>query len=256
MLRCKIIAMRVVLLGTGFAVPSRERVQSGVLVETGGNLILLDCGGGVLGNVAKAGYNATDVTHVFLTHLHLDHNIDLFPLLKARWILEENKAKVYGPEGTKKLIDALFEAYPYLKDRFDLEITELKNGDVVSLGDDRITCASVRHSPESIAYRIESVSFIVYTGDTEPCEGVKTLIGDGIDVLIHECSLFDSYIEGHTSVKSLGVFLKDEPIKKLVLTHFSSEIHGHEEEIVEIIKRYFSGEIVIGEDLLSLDLPP
>ncbi len=249
--------MRIVLLGTGFAVPSRKRVQSGVLIETAENKILLDCGSGVLGNLSKAGYNPTDVTHIFFTHHHLDHDIDFFPLLKARLILGQSKLSVYGPEGTEKWIDALFGAYPYLEGRLDLEVEELKDGEAVNIGDDRVTCASACHGPDSIAYRVDSASSVVYSGDTEPCGGGRTLIGDGTDVLIHECSVLDDseHREGHTTPTALGEFLKDARVKTLILTHFSSEIPGHEEEIVEILKQYFTGEIVIGEDLLSLEVP-
>ncbi|MEE8402336.1 MAG: MBL fold metallo-hydrolase, partial [Candidatus Hydrothermarchaeaceae archaeon] len=167
------------------------------------------------------------------------------------------KANVYGPEGTKKWIDALFEAYPYLEGKLDLEVKELKDGETVALGSDTITCASTFHSPDSIAYRIDSASSVVYSGDTEPCGGMKTLLGSGTDVLIHECSVLDSseHREGHTTPTALGEFLKNAPVKTLVLTHFSSEIPGHEGEIVEILKRYFTGKIVIGEDLLSLKAP-
>lgn len=249
--------MRIVLLGTGFAVPSPKRVQSGILIETGENLILVDCGSGVLGNLAKAGYSPTDVTHVFFTHHHLDHDIDFLPLLKARLILENTGIKSYGPEGTKKWINALFEAYPYLEGRFDLEIKELEDGETLAIGNDSVACASACHSPHSIAYRIDSKSSVVYSGDTEPCEGVKTLIGSGTDTLIHECSVLDfsEHREGHTTPTALGEFLKDAPVKRVVLTHFSSEIPGHEEEIVALLKQYFAGEIVIGKDLVSLEAP-
>lgn len=247
--------MRIVFLGTGFAVPSKERVQSGVLIETKKNKILMDCGGGVLGNLPKAGYSPNDITHVFFSHLHLDHNIDFLPLLKARWILEENTVKLYGPKGSEKLVEALFGAYPYLEDVFELDIKELENGDVFYIEDDRISCGSACHSPESIAYRIESEGSLIYSGDTQPCDGIKTLVGEGVDMLVHECSLFDSKIEGHTNVKSLGEFMKDLPVERLVLTHFSSEITGREGEVVEILKQYFSGEIVMGEDLLTLEIP-
>jgi ribonuclease BN (tRNA processing enzyme) len=246
--------MRIVLLGTGFAVPSQKRVQSGILIETKENLILLDCGSGVMGNLAKAGYDTVDLTHVFFTHHHLDHNIDFFPILKARLLLGNTEMKAYGPEGTKKWINSLFEAYSYLEGRLDLEVRELEDGDTVDIGGDRITCASACHSPHGIAYRIDSESSVVYSGDTEPCAGVKTLIGGGTDVLIHECSVLDSYIEGHTTLKSLGEFLKDVQVKRLVLTHLPLEISEHEKEIVEILKQGFSGEIVIGEDLLSLEV--
>ncbi len=249
--------MRIVMLGTGFAVPSQERVQSGVLIETGEDLILLDCGSGVLGNLAKAGYSPTDVTHIFFTHHHLDHDIDFFPLLKARLILGNGRAKVYGPVGTKRWINALFGVYPYLEEKLKLEVRELGDGETVAVGDGSVTCASACHAPNSIAYRVDSTSSVVYSGDTEPCAGVKTLLAEGVDVLIHECSVLDlsEHRAGHTTPTALGEFLKDAPVKTLVLTHFSSEISGHEQEIVDILKRYFAGEIVIGKDLLSLEVP-
>jgi ribonuclease BN (tRNA processing enzyme) len=249
--------MRIVLLGTGFAVPSQKRVQSGVLIGTEGNLILLDCGSGVMGNLAKAGYDTTDITQIFFTHAHLDHNIDFFPILKARILLGKAEMKAYGPVGTERWIKGLFEAYPYLEGRLDLKVCELKDGDVVDIGNDKVTCASTCHVDNSIGYRIDSDSSVVCSGDTEPCAGVKTLIGDWADVLIHECSVLDSseHEKGHTTPTALGEFLKDVPVERLVLTHFSSEISGNEKEIVEIIKRYFSGDVVVGEDLLSLDVP-
>lgn len=249
------MVMRIVLLGTGYAVPSQKRVQSGVLIATGENLILADCGSGVLGNLTKAGYSPADITHIFFTHHHLDHDIDFFPILKARLLLGKTEVRAYGPEGTEKWINALFEAYPYLEGRFDLEVKELEDGETLAIGNDRVMCASTCHA-NSIAYRINSKSSVVYSGDTEPCAGVKTLLGSGTDVLIHECSVLDSSnSEGHTTPRSLGEFLKGAPVKTLVLTHFPSEISGHEEEIVGILKQCFAGEIVIGEDLLSLEVP-
>lgn len=250
------MAMKIVLLGTGFAVPSKERVQSGVLIETEEHRILIDCGSGTLGNLAKAGYAPTDITHVFFTHHHLDHDMDFLPLLKARMILGNVGMKAYGPEGTKKWAGALLGAYPYLEGRFELEIKELGDGDALDIGNDGIACASVSHPNDGVAYRIESGASVVYSGDTEPCAGVRTLIGDGADLLIHECSVPDSLaVEGHTTPSSLGEFLEGAQVGTLVLTHLSPEIAGAEEEVIETIKRYFSGEVIIGEDLLSLEVP-
>ncbi len=249
--------MRIILLGTGFAVPSKERVQSGVLIGTKENLMLFDCGSGVLGNLACAGYSPRDVEHVFFTHHHLDHDIDFFPLLKARLILGKTRLSAYGPKGTKKWTDALFDAYPYLKGRFDLKIRELIEGEKVQIGNDSVTCASVLHAEGSIAYRVDSGSSIVYSGDTEPCEGVKTLLKGGVDMLIHECSVLDSseHSEGHTTPSALSKFLKNMQVKTLVLTHFSPEISGNEKEVLKILKERFTGKIIIGKDLLSLELP-
>ncbi|NOZ77490.1 MAG: MBL fold metallo-hydrolase, partial [Euryarchaeota archaeon] len=89
--------MKAVLLGTGFAVPSRERVQAGILVDTGGGLMLLDCGAGVLHRIPRSGYDFKGITHIFLSHLHLDHNADLFPLLKAMALSGVEGVAVAGP---------------------------------------------------------------------------------------------------------------------------------------------------------------
>ncbi|MFV2041558.1 MAG: MBL fold metallo-hydrolase, partial [Candidatus Hydrothermarchaeales archaeon] len=172
-------------------------------------------------------------------------------------ILGNAEARVYGPKGTRKWVDALFLAYPYLEEKLKLEVKELEDGETVAVGDDRVTCASVCHAPNSIAYRVDSENSIVYSGDTEPCAGVKTLISDEVDILIHECTVLDfsEHRAGHTTPTALGKFLKDMQVNTLVLTHISPEISDHEQEIVKILKQYFTGEITVGKDLLSLKIP-
>ena len=65
--------MKITLLGTGVGIPQRERVQSGVLVDTEGSLVLFDCGCGVLGRIYESGHDHKGIDAIVLTHLHLDH---------------------------------------------------------------------------------------------------------------------------------------------------------------------------------------
>lgn len=246
--------MRATLLGTGFSIPFPGRAQSGVLVETEENLILLDCGSGVLERISRSGYHHTKISHVFFTHHHLDHDMDFLALLKANYLLGRKDMKVFGPEGNEEWVASLLGAYPYLRDRFEMEVEELQDGDVITIEKDIIEVRGVAHILPSLAYRIDSGgSSLVYSGDTEPCEGVRLLCERGVDVLIHECSSLESY-EGHTSPKELGEFAETLPVKRLVLTHFSPEVEDHLPEIAEMVAESFHGEIILGYDLLKLEV--
>ena len=45
--------MNIILLGTGVAIPQLEKAQSGILVKTPEELVLFDCGAGILGRIAS-----------------------------------------------------------------------------------------------------------------------------------------------------------------------------------------------------------
>ncbi|MFQ6135727.1 MAG: MBL fold metallo-hydrolase [Candidatus Hydrothermarchaeales archaeon] len=249
--------MRITLLGTGFAIPSKDRVQSGVLIETR-ELMLFDCGAGVLSRLSQSKYDHIDINHVFFTHHHLDHNSDFLALLKANFLRGRNHLNVYGPIGTKEWIARLPDAYPYLKGRFDLKIEEM-NGRWIKLEDCIVSCENMEHSVPAIGYRIEWVEgSVVYTGDTMPCEAVKRLCRGEVEVLIQECALPDpkegEAVENHTTPKALGKLIQGLDIEKLVITHFAPQAEGRQNEMVKSIKRYFKGEIIIAYDLLEIEV--
>ena len=59
--------------------------SSGYLVEVGDDLVLLDCGGGVVSRLIDAGHMPGDITHLFFSHLHSDHMMDYARLVHAAW---------------------------------------------------------------------------------------------------------------------------------------------------------------------------
>lgn len=250
--------MKVVLLGTGFALPSAGRAQSGVLVETGENLVLLDLGAGVLHRLEQSGYGLEEVTHVFFTHHHLDHDSDFMPLLKARWLKGGGGLRVFGPGGTREWLAGLLEAYPYLRGRIALEVRELQDKSRVTLGRDAVEARRNKHSLPGLAYRLASSGrAVVYSGDTSPCRGVRELCIPGAELLIHECSFPD--VEGekypdHTTPTGLGRLISGLRVKKLVLTHFSPLAEEKLGEMVAGVREYFEGEVIIGEDLMELEI--
>lgn len=250
--------MRVTILGSGFAVPSRNRAQTGMLIGTGSENFLIDCGSGVLRRLAQSDYDITEITHVLFTHHHLDHDGDFMALLKAIWLMGKRELDVLGPTGTEEWLASLLEAYPYMKGRLNLNITQLRDSGRVSVGGTVIEARRNKHALDGLAYRIETKdASMVFSGDTEPCEGVRKLCEKETDLLIHECSFPDEEgkaFSGHTTPRGLGGLVRNLPVRKLVLTHFSPIAEGKLDEMSSVIEKYFPGEIVLARDLMVLEL--
>jgi len=74
-------AARLIVLGSGTAVPRADRASSCYLVDDGaGHVLLVDLGPGALHRAAAAGCALPDIDAVLLTHVHPDHCADLVAL--------------------------------------------------------------------------------------------------------------------------------------------------------------------------------
>jgi ribonuclease BN (tRNA processing enzyme) len=251
--------MEITFLGTGVAIPQRGRVQSGVLVKLEEKPLLIDCGSGVLSRFPDTNISHTQVDTVLLSHLHLDHVADLICLLKANWLRGKTNMRIYGPEGTEEWFSKVLDAYEYIQDEVDVDITELLPGkEFTPEGFDcEITCTAGVHSVPALAYRVtaEDGEF-VYSGDTEPSREILELAAEA-DLLIHECS-FPSGVKvtNHSTPSTLAELLDEyrQEIGSICLTHFYPDMWGHEKEAVYRLKGYFDGEVILAEDLMKLEL--
>ncbi len=251
--------MEITFLGTGVAIPQKNRVQSGILVRLEEKPLLIDCGSGVLSRFPEAGVSHTEVDTVLLSHLHLDHVADLHPLIKANWLRGNTSMKVYGPEGTDEWFSKVLDAYDYLQEEVDVDITELLPGKEFTIDgfDCEISCTAATHSVPTLAYRVtgEDGEF-VYSGDTEPSREIIELAAEA-DLLIHECSFpVGMKVTNHTTPSTLADILEEcnTEIGSICLTHFYPEMRGHEREAVYQLKKYFEGEVILAEDLMKLEL--
>ncbi len=248
---------RITLIGTGVAIPQPHRVQSGVLVELDDLAfpVLFDCGSGVLPRLT----DCTAIKHVFLTHLHLDHVADVMSLIKAKWLCESYDLAIYGPSGTDAWLARVFDAYPYMKGRIRIDVSEMADQDRVSIGRYEIICVETIHGMPSLGYGIADEGGrvrIVYSGDTEPCESIKVLC-DGADILIHECSFPDSVpdVTNHTTPRALGEMIGSISVGRIILTHLYPHTRGFEDEMVETVRKYCGGcDVAIGRDMETITL--
>jgi ribonuclease BN (tRNA processing enzyme) len=250
-------AMRVTFLGTGSAMPTGERFQTGLLIEDpdgDAEPLLVDCGSGVVHGLASTNVGYEGISTVLLTHHHLDHVSDLMALLKARWLAGETELTIVGPDGTESLLDGLFDVHEYMQGRIDLTVREVGPGSTTVAGYD-VRAVETVHSIYCLAYRFESEDAIfTFSGDTEAIDAVADL-AEGSAVLAHDCSFPDEIdVENHPTPSTLGSVLAGHEIGRVYLTHLYPHTDEHHQEMIEAVEEQFNGDVRIARDGLTVDL--
>jgi ribonuclease BN (tRNA processing enzyme) len=281
------------LLGTGTPTPSLRRMCSGYVIRCGTDLILFDHGFGAHQRLLEQGYQAKDVTHLFLSHLHYDHMGDVPRLLLTRWDQgagQIDELQVYGPPPTRAVMtrmldrDGIFgpDLIARTEDESSLNVyaargglgarrlpaphvREIGAGDCIDGAGWRVRIARAEHfTPylDCCAFRFESENHsIVYSGDSGATETVMQLAKD-CDVLIHMCHFlsgtapskaFEKSCCGHLELASLA---HQAGARTLVLTHITEQFDqpGLRERTVSEMATIFKGTIVFGEDGMSVPI--
>lgn len=243
--------MRITFLGTGSAMPTGERSQTGLLVSDGDRRLLVDCGSGVLHGLARTDVGYEGVSSLLLTHHHLDHVADLMPLMKARWLAGEEHLEIVGPEGTKSLVDGLLDVHEYMQDRLDLTVREIGPHDFEIAGFE-VEGYETRHSMYCLAYRFDDL--FTFSGDSEAFEGLASF-AEGSAILVHDCSFPDDVdVSGHPTPAELGETLAGHEIGRVYITHLYPHTEGRHEEMLESVGERYDGDVRIADDGLSVTI--
>ena len=189
--------------------PRPTKSQPANLLHYGDQYILVDAGDGAAEQLAKAGVLLAAVRTVFISHMHFDHISGLFAILGLRYQLSNPPITVYGPVGTRKLVDGLVAAMQPFVDLGSgqmrggrmlpadyVSVVEISDGGTVQVGVAKITAIRNSHYSvprESPSYKYPSLSYrfdmpdraIVYTGDTGPSAAVEKLAARA-DLLVSE----------------------------------------------------------------------
>ncbi|MBZ0293736.1 MAG: MBL fold metallo-hydrolase [Anaerolineae bacterium] len=269
---------QLVLLGTGTPNILPDRFQSAYAVIVDQRPYLVDCGGGTLQRIVQAraqGLEAlamTNLTRLFLTHLHPDHTTGLADLIIAPWVLDRTEPlQIYGPPGTRALCDHLLQAYAIgiaehrdglapINHPLSIEVTEVEEG--VIYKDDWVSVKAFRveHGTlDAFGYQFATDDrTIVFSGDTRPTQSlIENAVG--CDILVHEvysaaqlASRPPEWQHYHTTVHTSAIELarianQTQP-ELLVLTH--QLFWGADEQaLLDEVRELYPGKVVSGKDL-------
>ena len=218
---------RLTVVGSGTVVPEGDRGGSSSFLEGDGVRLLVDCGPGAVGSMARHGVPWERLTHLALTHFHGDHVGDLpglfFALKHAVRPGREEPLTVLGPAGTRELFEGLSDVLGgYLLDPgFPVAVRELAPGGQEELGRG-VTLAARKtpHTDESLAYRVDAASGALgWTGDTGPAPELGAFF-EGVDLLLAECSLPEDEVgDNHLSPPGVAEIAAAARPGLLLLTH-------------------------------------
>ena len=99
--------IRVIILGSGSALPTPERRTSATALLYEGEMLLFDCGEGTQLQLRKAGLRHGRLSRIFITHMHGDHVIGIMGLLMTMELSgREQPVELYGPPALADYVTA------------------------------------------------------------------------------------------------------------------------------------------------------
>jgi ribonuclease BN (tRNA processing enzyme) len=252
--------VRLTILGSGTGVPSGYRNSAGYFLELPDARLMMDCGAGTVHALARNELPWEEMTHLCISHFHVDHVGELASLLFAfRYGMKTERSApltMIGPVGLDRVIEGLRLAFgaKIFEPKFPVNVRMVTPGECVQLGlDSTLSVAKTVHTSESLAFRIESQGrALCYTGDTG-YDGQLARFFRGADLLISECS-FRHQGEGvrHLSVKEAARLADLAEAARLIVTHFYFDVN--EAELKAELERDYDGEVIIGGDGMSVDV--
>jgi ribonuclease BN (tRNA processing enzyme) len=245
--------MKLTVLGSGTIAHSPTRSCAGYYVEAGSARVLMDCGPGTARRLAEQHIAWQEISHVVLSHFHIDHHLDLPAMLYA-WKYgmlpaRSSTVRIVGPLGTRALLERLAAAHGdwVTTPGYPVEVTELAPGSSFDLGGAELSCTKVPHTPESVAYSVSrNGSRIVYSGDTGFDEAFARWAA-GADLLVLECSLPQSMaIVEHLTPEQCGEMARLAEPRLLVLSHLYPPVESV--DIKALVAAAYHGPLVIAHD--------
>jgi ribonuclease Z len=273
---------RVTLLGTGAPPPVLDRFGPSTLVEVGTEKFIFDAGRGAMQRLHQLQIPFADITGVFLTHHHSDHVVGFTDLWLTGWIgrpwgKRGNPLRVWGPEGTKQMMEYLPKAFhvdirvrskSYPPEGVKLEAQEIREGVIYDVDGVKVSTFEVDHGGEDLpafGFRIDYCGHsAVLSGDTTFNENLIRH-AQGADLLVHEVTAASGSAaetaaqlkrisSNHTTPEQAGeVFARVKP-KLAVYNHLLLFGDARVEDLIPATRKNYSGPLLVGEDLMRIEI--
>lgn len=258
--------MQLIVLGSGTALPVPDRSPPGYLVSTPDTLLLLDCGSGTLGRLARMGVHPKMLSGIFLSHAHPDHIADLLPLLfslRMPGCELSHDLPLYTSPAFTPYLDGLRATFgDWMSPKGAALIHHPLSEGRFQVGSLFCRVAPVIHHPTSLGLRVEDPdgATLAYLGDCDLCPQMISL-ARSVDLALIECTLPDEHpIPGHMTPQKVAAFARDAAPHSLLLTHLSPPLDpAHPHPLAALLAHNCTTPASLAEDGMGVhigDPPP
>jgi ribonuclease Z len=232
--------MDVIFLGTGAGAPTRKRNVSSIALrfDQSREVWLFDCGEGTQHQFQRSPVSSSQVTHVFLTHLHGDHVFGLPGFLSSRSLQggTQSPLTIIGPLGVQELIHTTLKL-SQTNLSFPLQFIEIvENGLVLNDAVAKVECATLVHPIKSFGYAINlsdtSGRFMIEKAIAAgiPSGPIYGQLKQGHDVQLHDgrniCG--KDFIEPATKGKKIAILGDTSPCNSAIQLAKDADLLIHE----------------------------
>jgi ribonuclease BN (tRNA processing enzyme) len=239
--------------------------------------LIVDMGSGSMLRFEQSKARLEDLEAVVLTHLHIDHSVDLPAFVKAGYFSKRSDSlDIIAPDGneyfpsTSEFLDDLFGkkgAYRYMSDvltpqsdSFEIVPIDIKRSSKRVYKDFTLHFVRVHHGiVPSLALLIETHGkSILISGDTNDENHTLEKLSSHIDLFVAHHAIPQS-AEGyathlHMPPSVIAKIANAVNAKTVLLTHRMKRTIGKEARTKEIIEKGFQGEVIFTEDRMKLEL--
>ncbi len=250
--------MWLTVLGSAASYPGPGQACAGYLVEGGHARVLLDCGNGVLSNLAVV-VDPLSLDAVFITHGHPDHFVDIYALQALLRYAPEGPADslpLYLPGGLFERMSCLLSERGAAEFSAAFIARDLSEGEPVAVGGLTITPRRVEHSHETYAFVVtDGEATLCYSSDTSLTPSIVEA-ARGCDLLLAESTLPEQYagMAEHLTATEAGVLARDAGAGALVLTHVWPT--DGRDQMLAAVAEVFDGPVSVAREYDTYEIVP
>ncbi|MBE9232288.1 ribonuclease Z [Cuspidothrix issatschenkoi LEGE 03284] len=148
--------MQITFLGTSSGVPTRSRNVSSVALRLPqrAELWLFDCGEGTQHQILRSDLKISQLSRIFVTHMHGDHIFGLMGLLASCGLAGNvEKIDIYGPSGLNEYLQAA-SRYSHTHFSYPIKVHTVQPGVIYEDDEFTVTCGLLHHRITAFGYRV------------------------------------------------------------------------------------------------------
>lgn len=148
--------MQITFLGTSSGVPTRSRNVSSIALRLPqrAEIWLFDCGEGTQHQILRSDLKVSQITRIFVTHMHGDHIYGLMGLLASCGLAgNPSRIDIYGPPKLDEYLKACGR-YSQTHFSYPVKVHTIKPGVIFEDEDFTVSCAPLTHRVPAFGYRV------------------------------------------------------------------------------------------------------